>query len=238
MKSSNKANDLDTAFDAWKTAPTPESMDSAIQAAQPVMSSAIKSYVGREDPIAMSHAKLLTAQAFKSYDPSRKVMLRTHLMNQLQPLRRFAASRRFVTKIPERVQYDMTGLREAESELRDKFGRDPTEEELADQAGFSMKRIRHLRGFAVPVAEGVAETSDEARQGAVTTPDPMEDWTRYVYHDLNPIDKKIFEWRTGFNGVQKKGVVEIAKLLGISAGAVTQRANRISKQLEQGMANG
>lgn len=228
-------SDLDKAFEAWKTAQTPETMDGAIKAANPVMTSAVKSYVGREDPIAMSHAKLLTAQAFKSYDPAKKSQLRTHLMNQLQPLRRFAASRRFVTKIPERVQYDMTGLRESESSLRDSLGRDPTEEEMADSTGYSMKRLKHLRSFAVPVSEGVAETSEQSREGVITTPDPMEDWTSYVYHDLSPIDKKILEWRTGFNGVKKMGVVDVAKALGISAGAVTQRANKISKMLERGM---
>ena len=232
-------NDLTKAYDAWKINPTPDALNVALGAAHPVMTSAVKSYVGRDDPIALSHAKLLTAEAFKSYDPKRKVQLRTHLMNQLQPLRRFAASRRFVTKIPERVQYDLSGLRETNMQLHDELGRSPTEEELADKSGYSMKRIRRLRTYASPVAEGYSTSSEGEEQGVPgEAVDPMQDWAAYVYHDMNPVDKKIFEWRTGYNGVATKGVVEIAKELGISAGAVTQRANRISQRMEEGIGRG
>lgn len=229
-------NDLVKAYDAWKIDPKTDTLDVALKAAHPTMTSAVKSYVGREDPIAMSHAKILTADAFKSFDPKKQVQLRTHLLNQLQPLRRFAASRRFVTKIPERVQYDLSGLRNSEIQLNDSLGRSPTEEELADDTGYSMKRIQRLRKYSSPVSESGSRNEEGEERGIPgEVADPMQDWVAYVYHDMSALDKKIFEWRTGFNGLPVRGVVDIAKELGISAGAVTQRANKISQRIEEGV---
>jgi DNA-directed RNA polymerase specialized sigma subunit len=56
-----------------------------------------------------------------------------------------------------------------------------------------------------------------------------------VYHELTPTDRKIFEWRTGYNGVKKLQAQQIAKKLGVSAGAVSQRTSKIADRLAQGM---
>lgn len=231
-------DNLTTAFDAWNKSGKKD-IAPAIAAADTVIRTALKSYVGRDDPIAYSHAKVLTSRAFKSFDPTRHTQLRTHLLTQLQPLRRFAAERRFVVKVPEQVQYDMTRFRETMTDLSDELGRPPSDSEMADKTGFSMSRIGSLKRFTVPVSESTKANETEGREIVVTPKrDPMEDWMDYIYHDLGPVDQKIFEWRTGYNKSTIRGVVEIAKDLGISAAAVTQRANKISSMLEQRFTSG
>lgn len=223
---------LQEAYTNWSKDPTTPNMMHALQAAQPVIDMAVRSYVGNNDPVTISRARLLTLKALRSYDPKRGTQLRTHLLTQLQPLKRLAAQRRFVAHVPEQVQYDMTGLRDAEANLTEELGREPSDAEISDRTGLSMLRIRKIRKMAMPMPESVfgQEGPPESEEA-----NPMNDWQDYVYHDLGPVDQKIFEWRTGYNGRPQLGVSEISKKLGLSAGRVTQRANMISGKLEEGL---
>lgn len=221
-----------TAYDYWRKSPTQQNMLKVLQEVKPILDMAIRSYVGSQDPVAYSHAKLLAIKAIRNYDPSKKTQLRTHLLTQLQPLKRLAAKRRFVTHIPEQAQYDMSGLGQAEADLTFELGREPTEEELSDRTGLHLKRIKKLRALVAPTSESAFE---EGSTPQTEEYNPMNDWQDYVYHDLNPTDKKIFEWRTGYNGKPIRGVQEVSKELNISSARVTQRANDIAKKLEEGI---
>lgn len=220
------------AYDQWKKKPTRSGMAHVLQSAKPVIDMAIRSYVGAQDPVAYSQAKLLAMKAIKAYDPSKGTKLRTHMLTQLQPLRRLAAKRRFVSHVPEQIQYDMSGLTQAEADLTDEFGREPTEAEVSDRTGLNIKRIKKIRQMSVPQHE-----SSFGQEGPpqVDEHKPMDEWQDYVYYDLSPADKKIFEWRTGYNGKPVLGVSEISKKLNMSAPRVTQRANNISIKLEEGL---
>ena len=61
-------------------------------------------------------------------------------------------------------------------------------------------------------------------------------WSDYVYYDLDPIDKKIFEWTTGYAGSKIIPKGEVAKKLRITPAAVSLRINKIVKKLEEGRA--
>ena len=223
---------LNEAYAGWQKQPSNVNMMRALQAAQPTIDMALRSYVGHRDPVALSQAKLLALRAMKGYDPRRGTQLRTHLLTQLQPLRRLAAKRRFVSNIPEQAQYDMSGIKDAEADLAEDLGREPTEAELADKTGLSLKRIQHIRKMVVPQAESMFGVEGPPESDV---PSSMQDWQDYVYHDLSPTDKKIFEWRTGYNKKPTLGVSDIAGKLNLSAGRVTQRANNIAVKLEEGL---
>ena len=84
------------------------------------------------------------------------------------------------------------------------------------------------------------EESLRTEEGAVykpgvQQPDKEAIWADYVYYDLDPIDQKIFEWRTGRNGQKVLTVTEIAKRLKMSPASVSQRAKRISQLLASGV---
>lgn len=226
---------LKDAYSNWQRKPTRANMMDALQAAQPIIDMAIRSYVGNQDPVARSHARILAMRAIKNYDPGKKTQLRTYMLTQLQPLRRLAAKRRFVSHIPEQAQYEMSGIRDAEAELTDELGREPSDLELADRTGMSMKRIKYLRGLQAPQAESVFGAEGPPQE---SVPNPMDDWQDYVYHDLSPTDQKIFEWRTGYNKKPVLGVSDIARKLNLSAGRVTQRANNIAVKLAEGLSLG
>lgn len=229
---------MDTEYQAWKKQPSPQTMSTLLRAATPTIDSAVTSYAGGDKSL-RGHAKLLAMEAFDSFDP-KKSKLQTHLMNQLQPLRRVAQSYRQSVHVPERVEHTGKKLFDLSQELEDSLGREPSDAELADHAKMSIKKIRKIRRYLMPVAaesmfsgEGDDDDNSDSMPG-VSRPDPEKIWMDYVYHDLSPIDKKILEWKTGAYGHPVLPTQDIARRLGVTSGAVSQRAAKISARLTEG----
>lgn len=222
------------AFSSWSANQNPQNMRELLTAANPVLDKAITSY-GGGDKALRGRAKRLAISAFKNYDPSRGTKLQTHLLIRLQPLRREHMARSTPVSIPERVQFDKMKLNNAEEAFKDAHERDPSDQELADMTSLSTKRIAHVRRFARGIiSEG--QTDDPA--SGISTPGasqvtPEDIWIEYVHHDLDPIDKKILEWRTGMFDKDKVSTGEIARRLKLTPSAISQRAAKIALQMEE-----
>lgn len=235
-------SELDSAYETWKTDPSPQNMGLAIQAANPVINSALQSY-GQGNQALKGRAKLLAAKAIQSYDPSKGAKLRTHLMNQMQPLTRSAKQYSQPVHIPERVQADLYQVEEGGQRFFNDYGREPSDDELADLTGLSIKRIAHvrsMRNIGMPESALIqsGEEGEEQFMPGMESVSPEQIFIEYLHHDLDPVDQKILEWRTGLYGKPKLSNNEIAKKLGLSAGAISQRAAKISKRLAAGMEAG
>lgn len=235
------SDDFQPVFDEWTKTQTPKTNTKILGAVQPVIETAISSYVGpNPTPTIRSRAKLMALKALQTFDP--KVgNVRTHLLSQLQSLRRLAAQEQNIISIPEQVGLDYQKLTEAENELRDRLSRDPADDEIADATGLSVRRIKKIRSFHQPIAEGatVLETGDDyADAGGIASVIPGQNtaqdaWLNFVYGDLSPTDKLIMDMTLGRNGRRKTSTQEIAKKLNISPGAVSQRAAKIQNMLNQ-----
>jgi DNA-directed RNA polymerase specialized sigma subunit len=209
-------------------------MGEFLEKAQPVIDTGIKSY-GQNNRALETRARLLVADAAKKFDPTRGVKLRTYLMTQLQPLSRHARDFGQVTRVPERVNTDLYAVNQSSQEYFDKFGRESSDKELADATGLSMRRIAYVRKFANPETAESSLVDDEnvVMYPGTETPDPDKILLEYVHHDLDPVDQKILEWRSGIYGKQKISNNEIAKRLRLSAGSVSQRAAKIAARIKQ-----
>lgn len=224
---------LEDIYEFWRKNPSKANLARLLDASQPVLNKALTTYAGG-DKAYMGRARKLAINAFKTFDPKRGAKLNTHLMIQLQPLRRAYTQRTAGVSVPERVQMDRMRLERAEQELTEQLGREPADTELADYTGLSRKRIAHVRSFARGILrEGQLITPEHGLQlpgASKVTADDI--WAEYVYHDLNPIDKKIMEWKLGIFGKKVRTTSDIARRLGISASAVSQRAAKIAAKLE------
>jgi DNA-directed RNA polymerase specialized sigma subunit len=233
-----KGERMSSAYKTWTQKSTPSNMAMLLAASEPVLQSAITSYAGGNQAM-MSQAKKLAAGAFQTYDPRKGTQLHSHLMTQLQPLQRITRERTQVVKVPERVSIDLYKLHQAEQTLFDSGGREASDTELADHMGVSMRRIRHLRKYnKAETAESAMQARDEEGEMETYYPgvnkvDPEKVWIEYLYYDSDPINQKILEWKTGYNGKQQIGTNEIAKRLKLSPGAVSQRSAKLSKQLAE-----
>jgi len=233
-------DDFESTFSQWQQRRTPETNTQILRTVQPVIDTALTSYAGgNNSPTIRSRAKLMALKALETYDPQ-KGNVRTHLLSQLQSLRRTAAQAQNIISIPEQVGLDYQRLAESENELRDRLGRDPTDDELADHTLLSPRRIRKIRSFAQPVAEGstVVESGDEMNDGGVASTIPgsiraAEAWMNFVYDDLSSTDKLIMDLTLGRNGRRRTSTQEIARRLNVTPGAVSQRAAKIQAMIDK-----
>lgn len=233
--------DFDTLYPQWQKAPTPELNTQVIGHLQPIIDTAVSSYAGQNaSPTIKNKARLMALKALQTYDPN-KGNVKTHLLSQLQSLRRLTAKEQNIISLPEQVGLDFQRLSAAENELRDALSRDPTDDELADSTGLSTRRIKKIRAFNQPVAEGMtalqAGNSEDAANTDIASTLPnytkhTDAWLDFVYGDLSPTDKLIMDMTLGRNGRRAASTQDIARRLNISPGAVSQRAAKIQAMID------
>lgn len=230
--------DFDAAYTQWQTTKTPEANTALLKTIQPVIDTAVMSYAGNNaNPTLRSRAKIMALKALETYDPSRG-NVRTHLLSQMQSLRRAAAQSQNIIAVPEQVGLDYGALTDAEAELQDELSRDPTDEELADRTGLSIRRIQKIRAFHQPISEGTTQqVPEDGQPGDVASSIPgvttAEDaWFNFVYDDLTPTDKLVADMLLGRHGRRRASTQEIARRLNITPGAVSQRAAKIQQMLD------
>jgi len=235
----NKVTPLDTAFSSWQQKKTPESMQELLKASDSVIGKALTSYAGGDKSL-KPYAKRLAIGAFRKFDPRMQTKLQTHLFIQLQPLQREYMKRTSTVKIPERIQLDKYRLDMADRELREMTGRDPSDDELSEKTGLSPKRMMRVREFSKGlISESQTETAEEGvKLPGSESVSPEDIWIEYVHHDLDPVDKKILEWKTGLYGKEILSTNEIARRLKVTPGAVSQRAAKIATRIEEGLKGG
>lgn len=222
------------AYDSWKTKPDKASTGHLLRTIQPSIDRAIQAHVGAPHPLIQSRARSIVLKSLPKYDAS-KSALNTYVMNQLYSLRRANRQQTQVVSMPERWAHEAGTLASAEANLGELLGREPTTAELADHSGVSLRRIARLRSFNQPLAEGQLEA---AAGSGNTSFDPRvrdssEDnrWADVIYMDLTPTDQKIMEHTLGMYGKPVLQNQQIANMLGLSAGAVSQRKAKIQAQM-------
>lgn len=224
----------------WKENPTQENAEELYRKISPIVNKAVKLFVGSDPPPQLvSKAKALAMNAIKNYDP-KKAQLNTYLMIHLQVLMRHAAEYNRPIHVPERVAMDWKLIQEKISEFKDEYGREPSDSELADATGLSIKRIEYVRKMRAQVAEGAyspeaGSDEDSAFDPAVRNVNMEAElaWAEFVYQDLSPIDQVIMEHTLGLHGKPILSNEEIARKLNITPSAVSQRKAKIQELLNK-----
>lgn len=237
---SNLEPDFSEPYMSWTKNQSPAQNDMMIQKIQPIIDSALKTYVGQEAPPSIRlQAKRMALDGLKSYDPS-KSKLKTHMMWHLQGLKRASAKSNQILNVPERVRMDSNYINTSFDELSDQLGRDPSDGELADYTGMSIKRIDKVRRFKPGLPEGFASRIQSGDDGdGVAEPASMipgmsggDSWKDFVYDGLDDRSKLIMEHTFGMNG---KGVLDnaaIAAKLRITPARVSQIRADIQKKMD------
>lgn len=241
-KEDSTSKSLTEAYQGWSKRPSPEGMTAVLGAAEPVIRNAMTSYAGGEaNAVLRGHAKSMAIHAVKSYDPSKGASLKSWMFTNLQGLQRYAA-RSTPIAAPERIRLDHHKIEQAANEFRETAGYEPEYSDLEQATGIPAARIRYVKRVIKPVvAESQLATQDEDGEhdnylpGAPSN-SAQEIWAEYVYHDLPPMDKKVYDFYMGRNGYPRLPVTEIARRLGVSTAAISQRGRRIADRLAEGMA--
>ena len=179
--------------------------------------------------VVVAEAYKLARKAAESYDPNSGVKFSTHLTNQLKKLSRISTQFGSTVRLPENKQFKLQRLNNMQLELKDKLDREPTAQELADALGIPLKEVNYLQQHRQKEVNlsNVLYTPTFVDNG-------NDDWLHFVYHDLSPTDKIIFEHKTGFGGKQHLTNEELAKKLNMSASTINNRAKIIADKIAEG----
>jgi DNA-directed RNA polymerase specialized sigma subunit len=217
----------------WQKNPTPDDTAYLLKKMKPTINSAMTSYApGHANDMAIKAARL-TLDALKTFDPSKGVDPTTYVFHNLKRLSRFAARRQNIIPVSEQAMHEYNYLEKVQQEFIDKYDREPSDLELADRTGYSLKKIEKIRNGNSIVSETstINPETNSATQFSSDLTD--QDFFEYVYRSVSPIDQKIMEWSAGYHGRPMLNNKQIAEKLHLSAAAISQRKAKIIQKLEE-----
>ena len=171
-------------------------------------------------------AKRLAVEAFKTYDPNQGTALSTYVASRLPKLSRSVYSTQNAGRLSETKNLLYHSYNTATNDLRDRHGREPTNEELADHLGWSVKK---LDSYQRQSQRKEFVESEDHPEGAEAE-DHLVD---FIYHDLTPLQQSIFEHTTGYQGKPKLTGSAIMKKLNITQGQLSYQKTLMVRAVEK-----
>lgn len=213
----------------WQKTRDPKLLGPIVNKYLPILRSELRKYQGNLPPSTMeAYGKKYMIDALKNFDPA-KANVTTHLVHNLQRLNRVNYDTSQVVRMSEELQRGVNVFKERKEYLTDKFGREPTIDELADELGWTESRIgrteRMLHSEMLSSGMALAPKSYEME-------DPRLD---YIYHDLAPTDKIIFQHKIGYKGSPILGLSDIAKKVKLSVPSISVRSKKIADLVKSKM---
>ena len=140
-----RSADMD-AYNHWKATGDKQSLGLLVKQLHPVIYSQVERVSGTLPKAALSaEAKKWTVKAIESYDPSRGAALATHVLNYLPKIRRLNYKYQNSARLPENLQLQYTNFQTGVSQLQEELSREPTDEEIAKQLGWSKPLVTRFK---------------------------------------------------------------------------------------------
>lgn len=224
--------DKATPYEKWKADPSQDNLFKVVTHLQPTISSSLAS-IGGNDPNIKARARVVTAKAIQSYDPSSGASLPTWVSSQLRQLTRDVRKSNNVLSVPENAQLDAYHLFRVETELEDELGREPTVQELADKAGMSIKKIKTVRNKIRAIA---TDGNFEADDGSSILQNNQDDYSNeamdYVYNESDLKDQQLLEHLVGYGGADVWDNKTIMQKLKLTPVQLSRRKMRLSQRIQ------
>lgn len=221
-------------WEKWHKSRSQYDLEQLMRQMMPVIHNQTRQYSRRLAPVVIeSKAKKLALKAFETYDPSRGVLLSTHLVSQLQKLSRDAYEQQSTVSVPEHQRIDFNRINRAKLDLEDELGRRPTMPELADHLALPIPHIEKIIGNV-----GRKEFM-ESGEGPAFQQENDDDLIHLAYNDMTPLQKKIFEMRSGYIGTtvpdlrRIRNGAEIMQELSITQGQLSYQIKQIEQLLRR-----
>lgn len=141
-----KQRDLDL-YNVWKRDGDKRALSNLMKSLHPIIYSEVRRASGTLPETALSaEAKYWTVRALETYDPTKGVAISTHVMNYLPKIRRLNYKYQNAARLPENLHLEHRNFTTAVSHLQESLNRDPTDEEIAKQLGWSKPLVVKFKG--------------------------------------------------------------------------------------------
>lgn len=208
-------------------------------------------YQGYGVPLAdlINEGNLGLLRALKRFDPNRKVRFLSYAIWWIrQAIMKALNEQSRLIKISGEQRAKMKKIREAQIDLLQEKGVEPTFEEIAEEIGLPLEEVKksyHMITSEVSLDSPVYPDNEKqtlvdiVNQDALPSPEEAYEEVELVERlkeamkDLRPRDKLILEMYYGLDDGKPKTLEEIGKQLGISRERVRQLKERALKTLKQ-----
>jgi len=213
----------------WNGSKDPYDLEHLVNHLEPLIQSQVNQRAGTlSRDMLVTQAKVLTVKAIRNYDPSFNTKLSTHVTNQLQKLSRVNYAHQNAARIPEHTMLQFHSYNIAKEDFKAENGRDPTAHELADSLKWSPKKVEQFQ-TQFGRSELLESIDTPAGMFIAATHDPR---VEYVYMGMSPRQQHIFEYTTGYHGVERLSNTAIMKKLSITQGVLSYEKNKLRDMLK------
>jgi RNA polymerase primary sigma factor len=200
----------------------------------------------------ISEGNIGLMKAVERFDPAKGGKLSTYGSWWIkQSIKRALANQAKTIRLPVHLVDKIAKMRRTALKLQEVFGREPTDDELAEELGISTARVAHLRTAAIrpasldaPIGDDEANNFAEVVQdeNADTPYEQLEEKTvtkmlHEMIQTLEPREATILRYRFGLDGGPEKTLEEVGQKFGVTRERVRQvqniALNKLRKMIEK-----
>ena len=196
----------------------------------------------------ISEGNIGLMKAVERFDPAKGGKLSTYGSWWIkQSIKRALANQSKTIRLPVHLVDKISKMRRSAMKLQEELGREPTDEELADELGMTAARVRQMRMAAIRPASLDAPIGDEDSnnfaevvedENAATPYDNLEDKTvtgmlQDMVKHLDPREATILRYRFGLDGGTEKTLEEVGVKFGVTRERVRQIQNIALRKLRK-----
>ncbi len=200
----------------------------------------------------ISEGNIGLMKAVERFDPSKGGKLSTYGSWWIkQSIKRALANQSKTIRLPVHLVDKISKMRRVSMKLQEVFGREPTDEELAEEMGMTTSRVAQMRTAAIRPASLDAPIGDDdsnsyseiiADENADTPYQQLEDQTmtlmlQDMVTTLDTREATILRYRFGLDGGNEKTLEEVGEKFGVTRERVRQiqniALNKLRKMIER-----
>lgn len=231
----------------WKQAPNRQDFEWLYQSHKPVIYKAAERYLHSTTlPKAAVRSDMLRQylHALDTYDPTKGAAIPTHIYKHMQHTGRYITKYQNVGKIPEERAHLIGLYQNRLAHLRDQFGREPSNAEVADDMTASLAEVAELNKTVKTVSPHTVETLRrevrrdllaEAPGGETATESSrLLDHILFLHGSLSPEQQVVLEHTfTGFGKPVVDDPIELGPMVGMSPQKVRALRKQIAERVKR-----